>query len=156
MHSQSGSRPGELPGQTFTGIVDRTASAIDPKSRTLKVEVLVPNPKLVLLPGMYVQVTLETTRTDSPVRIPAAALSFGPDGPRVAVVGDDQRLTFRPVTIGRDMGDVVEISSGISENEMVALNVGSQVADGGLVEAHSVELSRNRLPELVPPTPTDT
>jgi RND family efflux transporter MFP subunit len=131
----------ELPGQIFTGVVDRTAAAIDPKSRTLKVEVLVPNPKLTLLPGMYVQTTFETSRKNAPLRIPAAALTFGPDGPQVAVVGEDHRLTFRPVTIGRDMGEVVEISSGLSENEMVALNVGSQVATGDQVDARPVEVA---------------
>jgi RND family efflux transporter MFP subunit len=141
----------ELPGQIFGGIVDRTASAIDPRSRTLKVEVLAPNPNLTLLPGMYVQVSFETSRTDTPLRIPAAALIFGPDGPEVAVVGEDQKLTFRPVTIGKDTGDAVEISSGLSENELVGLNVGSQVISGEQVAAHLVEIAPRQTPSKIAP-----
>ncbi|HET6247160.1 MAG TPA: efflux RND transporter periplasmic adaptor subunit [Tepidisphaeraceae bacterium] len=145
----------ELPGQTFTGEVDRTALALDPKSRTMKVEVLVPNPKLLLLPGMYVEVSFETSRTNAPLRVPAAAMNFGPSGAQVAVVGKDQRITFRPVTIGRDMGDSVEISSGLSDNDMVALNVGSQVASGDQVEAHVIEMAAPPAPvrKMIPHGP---
>jgi RND family efflux transporter MFP subunit len=137
----------ELPGEIFEGGVDRTASSIDPKSRTLKVEVLVENAKLVLLPGMYVQVTFETNRINPPLRIPAAALAFGANGPQVAVVADDGRLTFRPITIARDMGDAVEVGSGLVENEMVALNVGSQVVSGEKVDPHLIDVA----PAAAPP-----
>ncbi|HWE02256.1 MAG TPA: efflux RND transporter periplasmic adaptor subunit [Tepidisphaeraceae bacterium] len=152
MHARATVR--ELPGEIFVGTVDRTASAIDPRSRTLKVEVLAPNPNLTLLPGMYVQVAFETSRRNTPLCVPAAALIFGPDGPEVAVVGDDHRLTFHSVTIGKDRGDIVEIGSGLSENEMVGLNVGSQVAGGEQVEAHIVEHASHPAPaKVVPPGP---
>ena len=111
MHAKAMVR--ELPGQEFSGTVDRTAASIDPKSRTLKVEVLVPNPKLDLLPGMYVQVIFATNRSNPPLRVPAAALIFGSDGPEVAVVANDKRVTFRPIKIARDMGDAVEVATGI-------------------------------------------
>jgi RND family efflux transporter MFP subunit len=146
---QAGVTTQQLPGQSFDGTVDRTASSIDPRSRTLKVEVLVPNPKLILIPGMYVQVNFQTSHAQTPLRIPAAALAFGPEGPQVAVVGNDKRLRFRPVTIARDMGDFVEIASGISEGDMVALNVGSQVNEGEEVEVNTIELA----PTVAPSRP---
>ncbi len=131
---------------------------MDSRSRTLRVEVLVPNPKLILLPGTYLQVSFELDRANPPLKIPAAALVFGAQGPEVAVVAEDKRVTFRPVTIARDMGDVVEIASGLSDNDLVALNVGSQVADGEKVDAHLVEnipqLSPSKHTASVPPPST--
>ncbi|HZK80631.1 MAG TPA: efflux RND transporter periplasmic adaptor subunit, partial [Humisphaera sp.] len=159
MHAKATAR--ELPGQEFVGIVDRTAASIDPKSRTLKVEVLVPNAKLDLLPGMYVQVTFATSRSNPPLRIPAAALIFGSEGPEVAVVADDKRITFRPIKIARDMGDAVEVASGVSENEMVALNVGSQVVSGEQVDPHPIEIGpasapRKNVAQIAPVSPAPT
>lgn len=131
----------EFPGRKFEGKVDRTSSSIDTMSKTLKVEVLVPNPDLVLLPGMYVTATFQTNRSDPPLRIPASALAFGPSGPQVAVVDADDHVSFRDIKIGRDLGDAVEIASGLSGNETVALNVGSQVTDGERVDPHLVDVS---------------
>jgi len=129
----------ELPGHKFMGIVDRTASSLDMHSRTLRVEVLVPNPDLTLLPGMYVQVTFQTNRANPPVRIPPAALAFGPHGAQVAVVDEEGHVNFRPITIGRDLGDAIEVGSGLKEGEAVALNVGSQVSEGERVTAHFID-----------------
>ncbi|HZL35585.1 MAG TPA: efflux RND transporter periplasmic adaptor subunit [Tepidisphaeraceae bacterium] len=137
MDAQATSR--ELPGRTFTGKVSRTDDAIDPVSRTLTVEVLIPNPKLVLMPGMYVQVTFQTSRQNPPLRVPASAMAFSPRGPQVAVVGSDGKIFFHDVTISRDMGDAVELGSGVNEGDLVALNVGNQVVDGEKVDAHRVE-----------------
>ena len=75
------------------------------------------------------------------MRVPASALNFKPGGPQVAVVGRDGRVEFRDVTIDRDLGDYVEIGSGVSDGEAVALNIGNEVADGEQVEAHEVELA---------------
>ena len=75
------------------------------------------------------------------MRVPASALNFKPGGPQVAVVGRDGRVAFRDVTIDRDLGDYVEIGSGASEGDEVALNIGNEVADGERVEAHEVELA---------------
>ncbi|MDB5289692.1 MAG: Efflux transporter periplasmic adaptor subunit [Phycisphaerales bacterium] len=129
----------ELPGRVFTGQVTRTTGAINSASRKLKVEVLVPNPDLALLPGMYLQVSFQTSRKNPPLRIPASALAFGPHGPQVAVVGADGRVSFHDITIGRDLGDSVEIGSGLSGGEAVALNIGNQVVEGERVEAHERE-----------------
>ncbi|MDB5173449.1 MAG: Efflux transporter periplasmic adaptor subunit [Phycisphaerales bacterium] len=129
----------EIPGRIFTGRVTRTTGAINSASRKLKVEVLVPNPDLALLPGMYLQVNFQTSRQHPPLRIPASALAFGPHGPQVAVVGTDGRVAFHDITIGRDLGDSIEIGSGLSGGEAVALNIGNQVVEGERVEPHEHE-----------------
>jgi RND family efflux transporter MFP subunit len=122
------------PGRAFPGKVTRTARAIDPESRTLKVEVDIPNPDLILLPGMYVQVRFDLKQGDL-LEVPASAMMFRTVGPQVAVVGDDGRVSFHNVTIAADNGDVVEIGSGLDPTDRVALNLSSQVADGDHVAA---------------------
>jgi RND family efflux transporter MFP subunit len=127
-----------FPGRAFAGRVVRTARAIDPQSRTLRVEVDIPNPELILLPGMYVQVRFDL-KQDALLEVPASAMLFRTVGPQVAVVGEDGRVSFRNVTIAADNGDVVEIGSGLDADDRVALNLSSQVADGDRVSAVDTE-----------------
>ena len=68
----------------FEGKVTRTAKAIDPQSRTLRVEIDVPNADHALVPGMYVQVSFKLTG-GARIQVPAAALLFRSGGPQVAV-----------------------------------------------------------------------
>jgi len=124
----------EFPGRKFQGKIARTSSAIDPATRTLHVEVDIPNPDLVLMPGMYVMVNFQLAQKGL-LRVPASALIFKSGGPQVAVVGDDGKVSFRDVSIAVDNGDFVELGSGVSANEKVALNLSSQVAEGDKVIA---------------------
>lgn len=119
----------EFPGQKFEGKVARTSQSIDQTSRTLRVEVDIPNPDLKLLPGMYVQVAFEM-KENSLLQIPASALVFKSSGPRVAVVEGDGSIRFHDVTIASDQGEYIEIGSGLSANDKVALNISNQIADG--------------------------
>jgi RND family efflux transporter MFP subunit len=133
----------EFPGRKFEGKLDRTASSVDPASKTLRVEVLVPNKSLELLPGMYLQVSFANTRSNPPVRVPAGAVCFRAGGPQVAVVAADHRVSFKDITISRDLGDYVEVEQGIlSPDQEVALNVGSDVSDGDKVDPHVLELAK--------------
>ena len=79
----------------------------------MKVEALVDNPDHALRPGMYVQVSFESQRSAPPLRIPAAALVMRPDGPAAAVVADDGTVSFHKITIARDLGDHIEVGSGL-------------------------------------------
>ena len=72
------------------GQVARNASALDPSSRTLLVEINVPNEAHVLLPGMYAQVDLRSVRADPPLLVPSDALIVRADGAQVAVVDPDR------------------------------------------------------------------
>ncbi len=121
-----------LPGQTFRGTITRTAQAIDPRARTLRVEVDIPNPRDTLVPGMYVNVAFDL-ESRGLVQIPAGALVFRARGPQVAVVDADGAVGFHDVTIARDDGNVVEIGSGLSPGEQIVLNISSEIADGDKV-----------------------
>ncbi len=128
----------EFPDRIFQGKIGRTASAIDPASRTLRVEVDVPNTDLALLPGMEIQANFEIKQKPL-LEIPASALMFRANGPQVAVVDNAGKVNLRSVTIGSDQGEVVEIASGLSLGDRVALNLSSQVADGDQVNANDAD-----------------
>ena len=122
----------------YSGKVARTSQAINPQARTLRVEVDIANPKGEFVPGMYVKVGFGLAPRGL-VQVPAAALLFRASGPQVALVGRDDHITFRPVTIGRDDGSVVELSSGVAAGERLALNVSSQIPEGQLVRTRALE-----------------
>ena len=116
----------------FSGQVTRTSQALNPQARTLRVEVDVPNSKGEFVPGMYVKVGFQLPPRGL-VQVPAAALMFRASGPQVAVVDPAGHISVRSVTLGRDDGSVVELSTGVAAGDRVALNVSSQIADGDLV-----------------------
>jgi len=122
----------------YPGKVTRTSAAINPQARTLRVEVDIPNPKGEFVPGMYVKVGFGLPPRGL-VQVPAAALLFRASGPEVARVDQDGHLSFRPVSIGRDDGKVVELASGVAPGERLALNVSSQISEGQLVRVRTGE-----------------
>ena len=125
----------ELPDRKFRGTVTRTANALDPASRTLLVEIQVPNPDGKLLPGMYVQVDLNLPRRDPPLLISADTLLVRPQGTLVAALDSNNVVRFRQVTVGRDYGDRIEVLSGLSEGERAIVNPNDTVQEGVKVTA---------------------
>jgi len=141
----------EYPDRKFEGKVERTASAIDQTSKELHVEVDVPNSDFALLPGMDVNVNFAIKKAPL-LQVPASALIFRSNGPQIAVVDNTGRVSFHSVIIGSDHGDFVEIASGLSPNDRVALNLSSQVAAGDHVTTTDADA-----PSQSPaPTPTTT
>jgi RND family efflux transporter MFP subunit len=128
-------RSSALPGKVFSATVTRTSDAINPQARTLKVEVDLPNRERLLIPGMYVEVAFRVDDGDRLLQVPAAALVFRAKGPHVALIDPEGRVRFRKVTIARDQGNVVELGSGVSPGDKVALNISSLIAEGELVTA---------------------
>jgi RND family efflux transporter MFP subunit len=128
-----------LPGRRFPGAVARTAKALDPASRTMLVEIRVPNPNGVLLPGMYAQVDLSSPRTNPPLLIPGDSLIVRADGTQVAVVRPDHTVHLQKIQIGRDYGDNLEVISGLELGDMVIANPGDAVVEGLQVDPAPVE-----------------
>jgi len=114
------------------GHITRTSDAIDPKTRTFRAEVDIPNPDRRLVAGLYVQVGFQL-QDNGMSQVPAAALVFSSAGPRVAVVGNDGSVRFQAVTIGRDDGDKVELRSGVSAGDQLVLNISNQIVEGDKV-----------------------
>jgi len=122
-------------GRVWQGHVSRMASALDPTSRTMSVEVRVPNPDHGLLPGMYGEVTLQLDSKQPTLVLPGSAIASTKEGVRVAVVGDDGAVHWVKVHIERDSGAEVEISEGLSESDLVIAGPGPDIAEGMLVRA---------------------
>ena len=119
-----------LPGRSFSGAVARAANALDPNSRTMLVEVQVPNPDGLLFPGMYADVTLVSTRSNPPILLPADALIVRADGTKVAVLRPDHIIHFQNVEVGRDYGDKIEVLSGLRPGDQVINNPSDVVQEG--------------------------
>ncbi len=120
----------ELPDRKFTGAVTRSANSLDPSSRTLLVEVQVPNPDAKLLPGMYVEVDLHLPRKDPPVLLSSDTLMVRPEGTLVALLDSNNVVHLQRVTVGRDYGSQIEILSGLSTGQQVIANPNDSVQEG--------------------------
>jgi len=121
----------ELPGQTFTGKVDRTAGAIDPVSRTLLTEILVDNHDGKLFPGAHAMVRLNLVSGEKPVVVPVNTLLFRNElGMQVGLVDSNGVVKLATVTVGRDYGTTVEIVHGLSETDSVILNPSDSLESG--------------------------
>jgi len=131
-----------LPNRHFTGSVARTANSLDPSTRTLLVEVQVPNPDGALLPGMYAQVDLSSTRTNVPILVPGDALIVRAQGTLVALVRPDHTIHLQKIDVGRDYGDKLEIVGGLQEGDTIILNAGDVAREG--VKVNPVPRSETR------------
>jgi len=120
----------ELPGRRFPGSVTRTANALDPSTRTLLVEVQVPNSDGRLLPGMYVQVDLNLPSKNPPLLIPSDTLVVRPEGTMVALLDSNDRVHFQPISVGRDFGDRIEVLGGLTAGQRAVVNPNDSVQEG--------------------------
>lgn len=122
-----------FPGRRFPGTVARTANALDPASRTMLVEVGVPNPSGVLFPGMYAEVELGNARPNPPLVVPARALIIRSDGAQVAVVQPDGIVHLQKIAIGRDYGDRIEVVQGVEEGTTILAAPGDIAQEGAKI-----------------------
>ncbi|MBZ5666185.1 MAG: efflux RND transporter periplasmic adaptor subunit [Acidobacteriia bacterium] len=120
----------EFPGQKFTGVIARTADAIDPATRTLNTEVDVPNKDGKLLPGSFGQVHFATGTSVSRITIPVNAMLFRAEGPQAAVVDKDGKVHLQPISIGRDFGATLEILGGLDVSNQIVINPADSLEEG--------------------------
>jgi RND family efflux transporter MFP subunit len=109
----------ERPGQTFTATVESTAQSVDPTSGATLVQLAVDNQAGDLLPGAFANVHFDLRMAANNLSVPASALIFDSSGVRVATLGSDNRVVLKPVTIARDLGNVIEISSGLAPGDRI-------------------------------------
>jgi RND family efflux transporter MFP subunit len=122
----------ELRGRTFEGQVARTAASIDQGTRTMQIEVALPNRDGTLLPGAYVNVALPMQASRAIV-ISTNALIFRADGLVVAAVDDKGKVSIIPVKVGRNYGPTVEVLDGLKGDEQLILNPPDSIAAGDTV-----------------------
>ncbi|KVK83562.1 efflux RND transporter periplasmic adaptor subunit [Burkholderia sp. MSMB1498] len=122
----------ELPGQTFDGTITHTAQAIDVATRTLQIEITLPNGDGKLMPGAYVKATLPMAPAGN-LTIPANTLLFRAEGPSVAVVEANGQIRLHRVTIARTLGQTLEIDGGLAPADRIVLNPSDSLANGDAV-----------------------
>jgi RND family efflux transporter MFP subunit len=129
----------EYPGRSFPAQLARSADAIDPRARTLLVQLEADNAKGELLPGGYTDVRFKLKSTTQGVRVSANALLFRAEGLRVATAGPDGKVALHEVTLGRDFGTAVEILTGVVPGDAVILNPPASIQNGAQVHVRADE-----------------
>jgi RND family efflux transporter MFP subunit len=122
----------ELRGQKFQGKLARTSASIDPLTRSMQVEISLPNKEGLLLPGAFVQVDLPL-QSKATLTVPNNALIIRAGGVKVAVVDADKRVKLQVVTLGRNLGEQVEVTSGLQSGARVVLNPPDALSEGDQV-----------------------
>ena len=125
-------RQNSAPDKPVKGRIARTAGAIDTATRSLQVDIEVPNEGRVLMPGAYIEATLNIAIGNQLI-IPTNALIFGAGGPFVATVKDNKILK-KKVSLGIDYGLQVEVRSGLTADEDIVVNPLDSITDGQVVK----------------------
>jgi RND family efflux transporter MFP subunit len=129
----------EYPGQTFTARVTASAGSVNPQSGTTLVQLLVDNSSGKLLPGGFANLQFSLPVNAHAVRIPASALVFDSRGLVVATLGANNHVVFKPVQISRDLGDSVEIGSGLTADDRVIDTPPDGLLDGDAVQVATTD-----------------
>jgi RND family efflux transporter MFP subunit len=113
-------------GERFTGKVTRFTNALDPSTRTMQVEIDVPNPTYRLQPGMYADVVLASDSRKDVLTVPVNAIQREPNKVKVLVVDPQNRVESREVQLGVQSSNNVEVVAGLAPGERVIVgNLGS-------------------------------
>src|SRR6184192_2115098 len=144
----------EYPGQEFDGKVTRTAGALDPQSRTMQVEVQVPNNEGKLFAGMYGQVKFLLVNENAPIVVPANTFLFRTEGPQVAILVNENRIHWQNIQVGRDFGTNLEVLDGLTENTKVVINPTDDLVEGIQVQVKPAEKPKAAVAETLASSPT--
>ena len=111
-------------------MIETTSHAIDRKSRSLLVELIADNKDGALAPGAFVRVHFELPPDPDAMTLPADALLFRDNATEVATLGLDNRIVLKKVRIARDLGNEVEVTGGLSQDERIVANPPDSIGDG--------------------------
>ena len=108
-----------LPGQkeTFEAELVSTSNSLAENSRTALIELQANNPDGKLWPGAFAEVHLHMPADADTLSVPLTALVFGAHGMQVAALDADDKVVLKPVVVGRNLGNRVEIESGLSPSD---------------------------------------
>ncbi|HEY2395730.1 MAG TPA: efflux RND transporter periplasmic adaptor subunit [Rudaea sp.] len=118
------------PDKVYEATIETSSQAVNAASGTTLMQLVVDNPAAELLPGAYANVRLQLPTNATALSVPASALIFDAKGLSVATVGNDNRVTVKPVRIARDLGSKIEIGAGLGAEDRVIQNPPDGIADG--------------------------
>jgi RND family efflux transporter MFP subunit len=127
----------EHPGKIYSGTVEASAQSVNPSTGTTLMQIIVDNSAGEMMPGDYAGIHLQAALAANVLSVPSSAVIFDAKGLSIATVGGDNRVVMKPVSIGRDLGAVIEIASGLGSGDRVIQNPPDGIANGDLV--HVVE-----------------
>ncbi len=133
-----------LPGQqeTFEAELTSTSNALKENSRTALIELQADNPDGKLWPGAFTEVQFHIPSDTSTLRIPSTALLFGANGMRVAAVDTNNKVVLKSVRLGRDLGNSVEIQSGLSLTDRLIDHPQESIEAGAIVRIAGSDVKR--------------
>ena len=123
----------EHPGKTYSGTVEDSAQAVNPSTGTTLMQIIVDNRAGEMMPGDYASIRLQIAAVAQVLSVPSSSLIFDAKGLSIATVGADNRVLLKPVVVGRDLGAVIELASGLSPNDRVIQNPPDGIASGAEV-----------------------
>ena len=123
----------QYPGRVFAAKTTTTARAINTSSRTLLVELQAENPDALLQPGTYVEAQLSIPGDLNTTLIPASSILFRQHGLEVAVVGDDDKVVLKKISMGRNLGVQVEVTDGLTPTDRVVDSPPDSLGSGDVV-----------------------
>jgi RND family efflux transporter MFP subunit len=123
----------QYPGKVFTAKATTTSRSVNTSSRTLLVELEAENPDGLLQPGTYVEAQLNLPSDPNTVLIPSSAILFRQHGLEAAVVGDDNRVTLKKISLGRNRGVQVEVTDGLMPTDRVVDSPPDSLGSGDIV-----------------------
>ena len=126
----------EHPGKTYSGTVEASAQVVSPSTGTTLMQLIVDNSAGELMPGDYASIHLQIVGAAHALSVPSSALIFDAKGLSVATVDAGNRVLFKPVSIDRDLGPVVELASGLAPDDRVIQNPPDGIGNGA--EVHLV------------------
>ena len=130
-----------LPGQkeTFEAALVSTSNALAENSRTALIELDAENPDGKLWPGAFAEVHFHIPSDPNTLVVPLTALVFGAQGMRVAAVDANDKVALKPVTLGRNLGNRVEIEAGLSLSDRLIDNPPESTETGDVVQIASAD-----------------
>ena len=132
-------------GRSVTAKITRVSGQLDPRTRTMLVEVVLDNKDRFLLGGSFAYMTLHVPVT-SATQVPVGALITRGNDQFVAVVGSDSRLHYIKVSVASTDGDIVNLASGpsgaIKPGTRIAVDLPAEASDGGLVQPAEANAGR--------------
>jgi RND family efflux transporter MFP subunit len=134
--------------RSFPGRVARFSDKVDQSTRTMKTEVDVPNPTLVLVPGMYAEVDLVTEQRKNTLAVPVEAVDGSGSSARVFKVQPSGIIAIVPVGLGIETARQIEIRSGdLKEGDSVVVGSRSGLKDGESVQPKAISLDGGTAPK---------
>jgi RND family efflux transporter MFP subunit len=142
----------QYPGRKFDATLVTTSNAMNATSRSMLAQLQADNTDGKLLSDTYCKVNFQVPNDPNLVRIPATALIPVNRGAQVAILGDGNKISLKPVQLGRDFGDSVEVTAGLAPQDRVIDSPPETLQNGDVVQLAAATSSSTQAGTPAAPT----